>query len=332
MYGKDGAVLPAEEKTSILVQGTLISIVGESLVDVIATASDGDVGATYPGGSPLNVAVGTARLGLPTKLVTQFAPDEHGQLIQDHLESSNVEVSNFGLERTSVAEASIGSGGSADYDFSIEWNLGTGKRQLGTEVRGSMHIHTGSIASAMMPGATSVLTAIAECRGGSTISYDPNCRPALCPDASQARRQAELFVQESDLVKASDEDLAWLYPDRSPEETMAAWLELGPAFIAVTRGDAGTVFLSRQGRVEVGGEKIALVDTVGAGDSFMSGLLAGLAQLGALGAEARPVLNALTLDQAREVVSYANRAAGITCSRAGANPPNADELGMLLGS
>ena len=91
-------------------------------------------------------------------------------------------------------------------------------------------------------------------REHATISYDPNCRPAISPDAAAARRQAELFVAASDIVKASDEDLRWLYPDRAPEETLEAWLELGPAVVALTRGASGPVILSGKGRVEMAAE------------------------------------------------------------------------------
>jgi fructokinase len=166
-------------------------------------------------------------------------------------------------------------------------------------------------------------------RDRATISYDPNCRPAISADAAAARRQAEVFVAASDIVKASDEDLGWLYPDRAPEATLQAWLELGPAIVALTRGASGPVILSTHGRVEMAAEPIQVADTVGAGDSFMAGLLSGLAQLEALGAGGRQRLRTLTLDQLHALAAYANRAAAITCSRKGANPPAAAELGPL---
>ena len=142
-----------------------------------------------------------------------------------------------------------------------------------------------------------------------------------------ARAQAERFVAASDIVKASDEDLAWLYPDRTPEETLSAWLELGPAIVALTRGAAGPVILARQGRVELAAEPIKVADTVGAGDSFMAALISGLDQLSALGAGGRQRLQALTVDELHALAAYANRAAAITCSRPGANPPRTAELG-----
>ena len=168
-------------------------------------------------------------------------------------------------------------------------------------------------------------------RGHATISYDPNCRPAISPDVAAARHQAELFVAASDIVKASDEDLSWLYPDRTPEETLPGLAGIwAPALVALTRGAAGPVIVSGAGRVEMAAEPISVADTVGAGDSFMAGLIAGLAQLGALGAGGRRQLQALTPDQLHALAAYANRAAAITCSRKGANPPFSAELGPLM--
>jgi fructokinase len=181
------------------------------------------------------------------------------------------------------------------------------------------------------PGNKSARGLIEAARPHATISYDPNCRPAISPDAAAAREQAEDFVAASDVAKASDEDLRWLYRDRTLEESMAAWLELGPSLVALTRGAEGPVLLTRQGRVEMPGESVTVADTVGAGDSFMAGLISGLAQMDLLGAAARPRLRSLSLDELHALAVYANRAAAITCSRQGANPPMSAELGSLTG-
>lgn len=133
----------------------------------------------------------------------------------------------------------------------------------------------------------------------------------------------------SDIVKASDEDLRWLYPDRAAEETLDAWLEPGPAVAALTRGASGPVIRSRHGRVELAAEPVTVADTVGASDAFMAGLIAGRAHLEALGAGGRHRLQALTVDQLHALAAYANRAAAITCSRQGADPPRSAELGPL---
>ena len=307
-----------------------VVVIGESLVDIISDPRRLKAIEVHPGGSPLNVAVGAARLGLRTSLVTHFADDRHGLVIDEHLRANGVQVINGGAAPTSTALAVLGPDGAADYTFAITWEIdGTALPALAA-VEGSEHVHTGSIATALPPGDRATLTLVQAARGHATVSYDPNCRPGIGPDAALARQQADLFVAASDVVKASDEDLRWLYPDRSPEESLEAWLALGPAIVALTRGASGPVVLSRSGRVEMVAESITVADTVGAGDSFMAGLLSGLAQLGAIGAAGRRTrLNSLTRDELHALASYANRAAAITCSRQGANPPRKDELGPM---
>lgn len=308
----------------------LLTVIGESLVDIIDDPRRGNtVPETHPGGSPLNVAVGCARLGLRTRLVTHFAEDPYGQMIADHLDSNGVEAIVGGSLPTSTALASLDATGAAQYAFSISWDINGASIPALAVAESSLHVHTGSIATVLPPGNTSVRGLIEAARRHATISFDPNCRPGISPDAVAAREQAELFVAASDIVKASDEDLTWLYPDRTPDGSMAAWLELGPAIVALTRGAAGPVILTRHGRVEMAAEPVNVADTVGAGDSFMAALISGLAQLEALGAEGRPRLQTLAPGELHALAAYANRAAGITCSRPGANPPHGAELDPL---
>ncbi|MCU1572318.1 MAG: PfkB domain protein [Micrococcaceae bacterium] len=324
--------MPAIEptpKSRLGAPNTVLTIVGESLVDIISDPHRPSAVQVHPGGSPLNVAVGAARLGLQTTLVTHFAADPYGLLIEEHLVSNGVNVINGGTKPTSRAIATLGPDGAAEYTFAITWEINGGSLPALAAVEASTHVHAGSIATVLPPGDQATLVLVEAAREHATISYDPNCRPAISPDAAWARGQAERFVAASDVVKASDEDLSWLYPDRSPEETLEAWLELGPAILALTRGASGPVIVSRDGRVEMAAEAITVADTVGAGDSFMAGLVSGLAQLGALGLRGRDRLQTLNLDELHAVAAYANRAAGITCSRQGANPPRAAELGPL---
>lgn len=308
---------------------TVLTVIGESLVDIISDPRRPAATQAHPGGSPLNVAVGAARLDLQTNLVTHYAEDRYGLMIEKHLRSNGVHVINGGTTPTSTALATLGPDGAAEYAFSITWEISGACLAALAVVEGSTHVHTGSIATMLAPGDQATLGLVEAAREHATVSYDPNCRPAISPDVAAARKQAEVFVRASDIVKASDEDLNWLYPDRTPDETLAAWLELGPAIVAMTRGAAGPVILGRQRRVEMAGETITVADTVGAGDSFMAGLISGLAQLQALGAEGRQRLQNLTPDQLHALAAYANRAAAITCSRQGANPPRSAELGPL---
>jgi fructokinase len=324
--------MPAHDTSSVssrAVGNTVLTVIGESLVDIISDARRPEAIQAHPGGSPLNVAVGAARLGLQTSLVTHYADDRYGLMIDGHLQSNGVDVINGGTTPTSTALAALGADGAADYTFSITWEINGASLPALAAVEASTHVHTGSIASVLAPGEQATLVLVEAAREHATISYDPNCRPAISPDAAAARRQAEVFVAASDIVKASDEDLSWLYPGRTPEETLEAWLELGPAMVALTRGASGPVILAHQGRVEMAAEPVTVADTVGAGDSFMAGLISGLAQLEALGSGGRQRLQTLTLDQLHALAAYANRAAAITCSRQGANPPRSAELGPL---
>ena len=310
-------------------QEDTVVVIGESLVDIISDPRQPEEIQVHPGGSPLNVAVGAARLGLQTSLVTHFAADRHGLLIGEHLRSNGVHVINGGTSPTSTALATLGPDGAADYTFAITWEINNASLRALAAIRDSTHVHTGSIATVLPPGDQATLDLVRAAGQHATISYDPNCRPAVSADAAAARRQAELFIAASDVVKASDEDLRWLYPDRTPDETLAAWLELGPAIVALTRGASGPVIVSRQGRVEMAAEPIVVADTVGAGDSYMAALISGLSQLDALGGSGRRRLEGLTLAELRVLAAYANRAAAVTCSRQGANLPGKDELGPM---
>ncbi|KQR82461.1 carbohydrate kinase [Arthrobacter sp. Leaf337] len=325
--------MPSQEhgpKPNLSDDGALVTVIGESLVDIIDDPRRGNTAPeTHPGGSPLNVAVGCARLDLRTKLITHFAEDPYGQMIADHLDSNGVGAIVGGSLPTSTALASLDATGAAEYTFSISWDINGASIPALAAAEDSLHVHTGSIATALPPGNQSVRGLIEAARPHATISFDPNCRPAISPDAAAAREQAEDFVAASDIVKASDEDLRWLYPHRTLEESMAAWLDLGPSLVALTRGADGPVILARQGRVEMPGKSITVADTVGAGDSFMAALISGLAQMGALGSAARPRLQDLSQDELHALATYANGAAALTCSRQGANPPQSAELGPI---
>ena len=307
-----------------------VVVIGESLVDIISDPRQPEAIQVHPGGSPLNVAVGAARLGLQTSLVTHYADDRHGLVIDEHLRANGVQVINGGTAPTSTALADAGAGRCRR--LHLLHHLGNRRRRPCRPSPPSKVPPTSTRDQSPLCSRRGTRPRLPSCeaaREHATVSYDPNCRPGISPDAAAARRQAELFVAASDVVKASDEDLRWLYPDRTPEETLEAWLALGPAVVALTRGAAGPVILSRNGRVEMAAEPITVADTVGAGDSFMAGLLSGLAQLGALGAGGRTRLNRLTRDELHALAAYANRAAAITCSRQGANPPRKDELGPM---
>ena len=299
-------------------------VVGEALVDLVGEQGSRTFVA-HPGGSPANVALGLARLGDPVTLVTRLGADPFGEMVSTHLQASGVRVDGDPRPgaRTSLAVATLASG-SATYDFRIEWDIGD-LEPLPDESR---CLHTGSLATALAPGSGKVVELLEHerRRGRVTISYDPNVRPALLGEPEDARPGIEHVVGLSDVVKVSDEDLAWLYPGRTDEDVARDWLSAGPGLVVVTRGAAGVLAVTAEVVVEQPARPIELVDTVGAGDSFTAGLLDGLAGADLLGGGRRAALAAVDEATLTSVLDEAGRVAAITCARPGTDPPTRAEL------
>ena len=309
----------------------MLTVIGEGLVDVVQRSSGIEA---HVGGSPLNVAVGLARLGHPVQFIGRYGRDAYGDSVAAHLRSSSVmlPLAPDGLP-TSVATALVDDDGAATYTFDLAWELpGLGER-LPFMLQGSRLLHTGSIATMLAPGATEVLAAVEHAHPASTISFDPNCRPSIITDVDYARRQAEKFVTLSDIVKASDEDLALLYPGVDPLESARRWLALGgaegPAMVVVTRGAAGPWGITAAGEAEFAAPRVEVADTVGAGDSFMAALLSGVVDRGLDGAQNRADLRELPAEGLAALLAHASRAAAVTVSRPGANPPTRAELNHI---
>lgn len=298
-----------------------VLVVGEALVDVVRR---GDDDAVHPGGSPLNVAVGLQRLDVPATLHSSFGADAHGVAIAQHLEASGVTVTPTTVHDrpTSVALATIAPDGAASYTFSIEWDPAS----LDVAPAGVELVHVGSIGAALEPGATLVEGLVTASRPSATISFDPNVRPQLMGSADVARLRIERLVALADVVKASDEDLAWLYPDADVTEVTNRWLTLGPALVVVTHGSDGADAVAAAGRIRVPAPPTKVADTIGAGDSFMAGLLAALSDRGLLGAHRRAALRELPASAVAQIVEFAARCAAITVSRPGADPPTREDL------
>ena len=184
-------------------------------------------------------------------------------------------------------------------------------------------LHFGSISLLRDPGASAYESLMRRESGRRLVSLDPNVRPGLIRDRAAYVERLEEWLSLADLVKVSRADLEWLYPDRAPEDAAAAWLDRGPAVVVVTRGHDGAVALVPGGRAEVQGIAVTVSDTVGAGDSFTSGLLAWLHRAGRLD---RAAIDGVTEDELRTALAFANTAASITCTRAGAQPPTFAEM------
>ncbi|MFB7823095.1 carbohydrate kinase family protein [Streptomyces hydrogenans] len=298
-------------------------VIGECVADIVRGPGAADV--VHPGGSPANVAYGLARLGRPATLLTQLADDPSGRLIATHLTGAGVRLAIGGVPaRTPSAVVTLDGRGQAAYAFDIAWTLTAEEPPATPEpVR---HVHLGSIAAVTEPGAATVLALTGRLRPAATVSYDPNVRPALMGEHGPAVARVERCVALADLVKASDEDLAWLYPGEPVEAVAARWLALGPAVVLVTRGGDGALAVTREHTVAAGAPAVAVVDTVGAGDSFMS------AVLDALTGRDRAALAALGADALAGLLARAAAAAAVTVSRAGARPPDRAELDAALGA
>lgn len=298
-----------------------ILIAGEALTDIVVDADGGR--REHPGGSPLNVAVALSRLGHDAHLLTAIGDDARGDAIRAHLDESGVQLTPASVRpgRTSTAEAVLDAHGAATYTFDLIWDPDTAGLPEAPDA-----VHTSSIAAVLEPGASTLSALLRSARGSSTISYDPNARPTLMGAPEDVRARIEENIALSDVVKASDEDVAWLYGTEDVEDVVSSWRELGPALTVLTRGDEGAVAFAESGRVQVAPVQVEVVDTVGAGDTFSAGILDALAAKGLLGADRREMLAAIPSDDLATVLRRAAALSAITVSRAGANPPWSHEL------
>ncbi|MDP3893261.1 PfkB family carbohydrate kinase [Nocardioides sp.] len=298
-------------------------VIGEALVDVVHDR-DGSV-VERPGGSAANVAVALARLDRPVWFATSHADDEHGRMVADHLRSAGVELgADPGVvDATSAAVATIDGTGAATYDFSIDWRLGE------LDVPADVHplvLHVCSYSAVLLPGAAAVQEGAERWRGSATLTYDINMRPAVTGAGPEVVQRVERLVALADVVKASDEDLAVLYRADSEADAAARLLALGPAAVIVTRGGEGATAVTEHGIVEVSADRATVADTIGAGDTFGAAVIDALWQRELLGAAARQLLRDAGVDEWRGILEHAARAAAITVSRPGADPPYRDEL------
>lgn len=296
----------------------MIHVIGEALVDVVHRA-DGSR-SEFPGGSPANVAVGLGRLGHDVTLSCQLGEDDRGRRVVAHLEESGVRLGPTSRTPgpTSTATARIDADGAADYVFDLRWDP-----EL-PELEADL-LHSGSIAATLRPGAETVVALLERSRPDAIITFDPNARPVLTPDRRDAVGFVERAVAVADVVKVSDEDLGWLAPGENVSTTARRWLDPA-AIVVVTRGGLGAMAVTRDVEIEVPAETVDVVDTVGAGDAFMSGLIADLSRTGLLAVEHRDALAAIDEDTLSGVVRTAARAAALTVGRPGAQPPTGAEL------
>jgi fructokinase len=299
----------------------VIVVAGEALIDLVPEAS-GPLAALSPrlGGGPYNTAVALGRLGSRVAFCSRVSEDAFGGALLDGLQAAGVAVSlvQRGPEPTTLAVASVGADGSAAYSFYVE---GTADRLFTAPEalpEGTRAVSFGTCSLVLEPGASAYEELMRHAAGqGVFTALDPNVRAGLIPDPDAYRARFRSWLPYAGLLKLSADDAEWL--GGSPKE----WLAAGPAAVVVTHGGDGLTVLTRAGEFTVPGERVDVVDTIGAGDTVNAALLHRLAAHDALSVDA-----AAALDESgwRDILGYAARAAAITCSRPGAQPPFASEV------
>ncbi|WP_433253529.1 carbohydrate kinase family protein [Streptosporangium sp. CA-135522] len=308
---------------------TQVAVLGECVADAFTTGSpaQGELALrVLPGGSPANTAVALSRLGTPTRFLGRISRDSFGALFRAHLDASGVDLAGCVTadEPSTLAVATLDESGQAVYTFyakgSADWQWSTAELTAG-RIGEVCCLHTGSMALVGAPGAEHVEELLARTAARATVSIDPNVRAAFA-DLAVYRERMPLWCALADVVKLSDDDLEQIHPGEPAERVCDAWHAAGARLIVVTRGAQGALVSLDGERATVPAPATAVVDTVGAGDSFTAGLLHRLHASGMLGGR----LDALDLDRALDAAAFASRVAAFTCSVAGANPPWARDL------
>jgi len=305
----------------------VIVVCGEALIDMIQNG-DGTQRAT-PGGGPFNTARALARLGVPTAFLGRLSDDQFGRELAELLVADGVSLAlaSVGPEKTTIALADVDSEGFAEYQFLVQ---GTSAPNL-TEDSVPDHldpavnaIHLGTLGLVLEPMSDTLMGLVDRERDGRLVMVDPNIRVGLVPDAEYRERLGHV-ISCSSIVKASDSDLEWLYPDRPYQVAAEDLVGQGIAIAVVTLGAQGAFAAHHDIRVSVEAPRIDVVDTIGAGDAFGAALLAWLHDHQAIRPDVR-----LDRDELEAALRYACLAAAITCSRAGADPPWKRELDAAL--
>lgn len=316
----------------------LITSMGEILIDFLPIVeADKTTGfRMVAGGSPFNTALGIARLGQPSAFACNVANDFFGRFLRSHIETEQIDT-RFVREvdaQTTLAFVAMEDNepAYAFYGEAAADTLMTPEQLPDALFDETAIFHCGSIS--LLRGSTpdAVVAAVERLKGRALISFDPNLRPNLVKDEASYRELLVHMFSQADIVKISAADLEWLAPGQDIEAVAREILSHGPALVVVTRGSEGSLALlacpdgsTLEARHPV--FPIKLVDTVGAGDSFSSGLLTGLAERGIYD---RAALEALDSNQLEELLRFAAAVSGITCSRGGANPPTRAEVESFL--
>jgi fructokinase len=290
-------------------------VAGEALMDLIPVAG----GERIPmvGGGPANTAKAVARLGYPTFFLGGISSDGYGRSIESELQESGVDLSLVyrGDLATALAIATIDEDGLAKYEFELEGTASFAFHGSWLPHGEPAVIHVGSVATMLEPGASELLTWIST--KSAPVIFDPNVRPSIQGDQEFYRSAVERWIDVASIVKLSEDDISWLYCD---ELVVRSWLDRGVSLVIVTRGSKGLTAIGAGFSIDIPAESISVVDSVGAGDTIGAVIVEGVLEYG---------LSGLSGENLFKVLERAVRAAAITCSRAGANPPWKAELDKL---
>jgi len=297
-------------------------VCGEALIDLIPVEPGSEQRNAIPGGGPANTAHALARLGIPTEFIGGLSDDEYGRRMRAEFIADGVGLT-FTPEHklpTCLAIVSIAIDGGATYEFKID---GTATFAFATEnlpdpkLVNPEAIYIGTLATIIEPGASILKDWIIQAKDYAPIIYDPNIRSSVISDRSRYQEVVKNWVVLSNVVKASEDDLAWLYPDTDPLKIARSWVSQGVQLVVVTKGENGIVGVTENKEVSIPGVKVDVIDTVGAGDTVGAVIVEALVEFG---------LEKLTSELLSHTLHRAALAAAITCSRAGANPPTKAEL------
>lgn len=308
----------------------MILCCGEALIDMIpaptSTGRDGFV--PHSGGAVFNTAIALGRLGVQAGFLSGVSNDMFGAQLLASLAASHVNTTHvIRADRPSTLAFVQITDGQASYSFFDENSAGRMLRPgdmpaLDDQVSA---LFFGGISLACEPCADAYAALLAREAGARLVMIDPNIRPGFITDAARYRTRLAAMIAQADIVKLSDEDLNWLYPENLPLRDKVMQLQQsGPALVVLTKGrDGATGYLANGPEISVPVQQVDVIDTVGAGDTFNAGLLAKLSELGQL---TRDAIKTLSPDHLHAALTHGARAAAITVSRAGANPPWTSEL------
>ena len=285
-------------------------VVGEALIDLVPNGEDR---VPIVGGGPANTAKAISRLGYLTNFIGGISSDHYGQMIENELGEVDLSLAQYSDLPTALAIVTLDKSGSASYEFKLEQSATFDFRSEWLPKGSPKILHIGTLATIVEPGALELFDWAKSLEA--SIVYDPNVRPSVLPNKVEYRQCFERWTGISNIVKMSEEDLSWLGYSR-PESI----LDLGPDLLVVTHGPDGIAGYTANGSISVPGVKVDVVDTVGAGDTVGAVLVEGLLKYGK---------DSLMHEHLFEVLTRAAKAAAITCSRAGANPPTSAELDSL---